>query len=110
MERLCFIINIYEGTEKEYDQRHDDIWPELASAIAVAGFTNYSIFRVGTQVIGYAECVPDIASVFAKMNTFEVESRWNDSLSNVVKGASGGESGVTLVPEVWHLKVKNSPK
>jgi len=104
MERLCFIINIYEGTEKEYDQRHDDIWPDMAQACADAGFSNYSIFRVGTQVIGYAECIPDIASVFAKMSTFEVEGRWNDSLSNVIKGARGGESGVTLVPEVWHLK------
>ncbi len=43
------------------------------------------------------------------MSTFEVEGRWNDSLSNVIKGASGGESGVTLVPEVWHLKAVAKP-
>lgn len=107
MERLCFLISLFDGTEKEYDQRHDDIWPEMEEALAEAGFTNYSLFRMGTEVIGYAECVPSIATVLEKMNAFEVENKWNQSLINVIKASNGGNGGLLQVPEVWHLKVRD---
>jgi len=108
MERLCFIINLYEGTETEYDQRHDDIWPEMEAAVAQAGFRNYSLFRIGTQVIGYAECEPDIKTVLEKMASFDVEHRWNASFANVIMNSQSENGGFTIVPEMWHLKMKNS--
>lgn len=43
MERLCFLIHLFEGGEEEYDQRHENIWPEMEDAVVAAGFRNYSL-------------------------------------------------------------------
>lgn len=45
MARMCFMFEIFEGQEDEYKKRHDEIWPELVTAIKEAGFKNYSLFR-----------------------------------------------------------------
>jgi L-rhamnose mutarotase len=37
-------MKLKPGFEKEYKKRHDEIWPELAKAIADAGISDYSIF------------------------------------------------------------------
>jgi len=108
MERLCFLIHLIEDTETEYDQRHDDIWPEMEAAVAAAGFRNYSLFRLGELAVGYAECEPDIETVLKKMATFDVEHRWNASLVHIIKNADSENGGLINVPEVWHLKMKNS--
>lgn len=105
MERLCFLIHLFEGSEKEYDQRHDEIWPEMEDAIVAAGFQNYSLFRLGTLAVGYAECEPDVKTVLKKMETFDVEHRWNSSFIHVIKNAAGENGGLINVPEVWHLRV-----
>ena len=65
MERFCFTFDIRPGTEDEYKKRHDEIWPELVTAIQDAGITNYSLFRRGTTIIAYCECEPDPATAFA---------------------------------------------
>lgn len=66
MERLCFLIHLIKDTGAEYDQRHDDIWPEMEAAVAAAGFRNYSLFRLGELAVGYAECEPDVETVLKK--------------------------------------------
>ncbi|GDX24278.1 L-rhamnose mutarotase [Actinomycetes bacterium] len=110
MERLCFLIHLFEGGEEEYDQRHENIWPEMEDAVVAAGFRNYSLFRLGTLAIGYAECEPDVETVLRKMATFDVEHKWNSSLITVIKNSDGDNGGLINVPEVWHLKVKKSLK
>lgn len=44
MNRIAFKMKLRAGCEAVYQQRHNDIWPELATALAEAGITDYSIF------------------------------------------------------------------
>jgi L-rhamnose mutarotase len=44
MKRLAFKMKLKAGFEKEYQKRHDEIWPELAQTLADAGVYDYSIF------------------------------------------------------------------
>jgi L-rhamnose mutarotase len=37
-------MKLKAGFEAEYKKRHDEIWPELASELAKAGVSDYSIF------------------------------------------------------------------
>lgn len=103
MERLCFFIELHAGTEAEYERRHDEIWPEMREAVSAAGYTNYTLFRRGTTVIGYAECVPDIASVMQKMGTFPVTARWNESMEGIIKTLIDSDGQLVRALEVWHL-------
>ncbi len=44
MNRKAFIMKLKKGYEKEYQKRHDEIWPELKKLLADAGVYDYSIF------------------------------------------------------------------
>lgn len=39
--------------EAEYERRHAEVWPEELTAITDAGFSNYSLFRRGREVVAY---------------------------------------------------------
>ncbi len=57
MIRKAFVMSVNEGQEREYERRHQPIWPELEAALLAHGVTNYSIFlHPGTrQLFAYAE-------------------------------------------------------
>ena len=74
MARMCFMFEIFEGKEAEYKKRHDEIWPELVTAIKDAGFKNYSLFRRGVHVIGYFEVEPDVKTAFEKLGKSEANA------------------------------------
>lgn len=103
MERLCFFIELHEGTEAEYERRHEEIWPEMREAVAAAGYTNYTLFRRGTTVIGYAECVPDVPTVMQHMASFPVTRRWNESMRGLIKTLTDTDGALVCALELWHL-------
>lgn len=44
MERLAFKMKLVPGFEKEYIERHDNIWPDLKILLSKTGISEYSIF------------------------------------------------------------------
>ena len=44
MERKAFKMYLKPGFEKEYEKRHNEIWPELKQLILESGVYDYSIF------------------------------------------------------------------
>ncbi len=44
MERKAFKMFLKPGFEKEYEKRHNEIWPELKQLIKESGVYDYSIF------------------------------------------------------------------
>ena len=103
MERLCFSFEIRPGTEAEYKRRHDEIWPELVEAIKDAGLANYSLFRRGTEVFGYVECHPDVATAFARLGTSEANRRWAAWFEDVIVSLTDEHGNLHRIEEVWHL-------
>lgn len=103
MQRICFLMEVIPGREAEYQRRHDQIWPELVSALSDAGIRNYSLFRRGTTVIAYAECHPDAATAFGRVGQTEVNARWAEWFTDVLAQQSGPDGGLIEAVEVWHL-------
>jgi L-rhamnose mutarotase len=103
MERFCFRFAIREGTEAEYERRHDEIWPDAIDAIRSAGITNYSLFRRGTTIIAYCECEPDAATAFALLGATDVSARWGEWLREIVVSLTGPDGKLVDHAEVWHL-------
>lgn len=98
MERYCFVIELNPGKEEQYDRVHREMFPEMRDALIAAGYTNYTIFRRGTTVCGYAECVPDVESVRAYMEAHPVSQRWREALAGVAK------QRLERAEEVWRLE------
>ena len=44
MVRKAFKMQLNKGSEAEYKQRHDLLWPELEALLKDAGISEYSIF------------------------------------------------------------------
>ena len=44
MHEIAFTMRLKPGNEAEYLRRHDEIWPELATALTEAGIRDYSIY------------------------------------------------------------------
>ena len=44
VEKIAFVMTLKAGFEDEYKRRHDEIWPELADELRLAGISDYSIF------------------------------------------------------------------
>ena len=44
MTRAAFSMRLKKGFEKEYEKRHDEIWPELVKELEDAGVFDYSIY------------------------------------------------------------------
>ena len=43
-ERIAFRMNLNPGQAAEYERRHDEIFPELVTALKEAGVSDYSIW------------------------------------------------------------------
>ena len=44
MKRIGFKMKLKPGFEKEYEKRHNEIWPELKQLIHESGVYDYSIY------------------------------------------------------------------
>ena len=72
-------------------------------AIKDAGFTNYSLFRRGTQIVGYYEVEPDAATAFAKLGKAESNARWAKWFEEVIVNLTDNKGNLMEMTEVWHL-------
>lgn len=103
MERTCFTFTIKAGTEAEYRRRHDEIWPEMVTALKASGIHNYTLFLRGLEVIAYAECEPDAATAFATMAATDVDRRWSAWFEEIIDRRFADDGSAMTVAEVWHL-------
>lgn len=103
MERYCFTFEIRPGTEAEYRRRHDEIWPELVSAIKDAGLRNYTLFRRGTTIIAYVEAEPDVATAFGRLAGNDANARWSAWFEDIIVALTDEDGNLFSAEEVWHL-------
>lgn len=102
MERICYTFELAEGMEAEYERRHAEVWPEQIVAIREAGFSNYSLFRRGREVIAYAECEPTVAAAIAKLEASEVNARWSAFIRSIMSRSVDENGRFFAVDEIWH--------
>jgi len=103
VERLCYTFELVPGMEEEYERRHADVWPELLSALKESGFSNYSLFRRGTEVIAYAECEPTVEAAIAQLERHDVNARWSAYIRSIMTRAVDEQGRFFTVQEIWHL-------
>lgn len=103
MQRLCFVVDLVSGAEEEYERRHAEIWPAMRVAVSTAGYANYTLFRRGSTVIGYAECAPDVATAVATLAATDVARRWSESFDGVIDRLVDSQGNLQRADELWHL-------
>lgn len=106
MNRYCFLLQVRPERLAEYTARHAAVWPEMLTALADTGWTNYSLFlRDDGLLVGYVEA-RDLATAQAAMEATEVNARWQAEMAPFFTGLAGRrpDEGLLLLTEVFHLE------
>lgn len=102
MQRLAFLMSIRPGTEQAYDHAHQCMSEELYDVYHRAGLRNWTMFRLGTQVVGYVECEDDVRAALAVVARHPLERAFNDALADVFVPEGHRAYGARELEEVWH--------
>jgi L-rhamnose mutarotase len=103
MIRKAFVMSVQAGKEKEYEHRHNPIWPDLEAVLKKHGAHNYSIFLHSEtrQLFGYVE-IEDEARWQAIARTPECQ-KWWQHMSDVMPSNPDSSPQATDLREVFHL-------
>jgi len=103
MIRKAFVMSVHSGKEKEYEHRHNPIWPELEAVLKEHGAHNYSIFLNSEtrQLFGYVE-IEDEAHWHAIARTPECQ-KWWQYMSDVMPSNPDSSPLATDLRKVFHL-------
>lgn len=99
MNRACFTLRLAAGQEDRYDRLHAELPAPVVEAIHRAGIANYSIFRRGQLVVGYAESEGDFYEALTRVAMSDAYLEWAKEFDGVFAAA---ESRPLPLSEVWH--------
>ena len=101
--RKAFVMSVNPGQEKEYEQRHRPIWPELEAVLKKHGVHNYSIFLHAEtrQLFAYAE-IEDEARWQAIAQTPECQKWWRH-MGHIMPANPDHSPKSSPLREVFHL-------
>ena len=102
MRSVAFKMKLKPGFEKEYQKRHDEIWPELSEELIKAGVSDYSIFLDEETNILFA--IQKLADNHTSDNLpqTEIVKRWWDFMSDIMDVNPDNSPVVIELKEVFH--------
>lgn len=83
MQRRTFVLRLKEGMEREYINRHKEIWPEMLKMLKDAGIKNYSIWLWRDRLFGYYES-DDLSFTDLFKSKSPVQARWSEYMSDII--------------------------
>ena len=102
MTRGLLTLVIDPERAAEYEALHAEPWPDLIAAIAASGFRNYAGFRRGASVVYYGEYHPDMAAVFSRMASHEVNARWGKAFEGIITAITMPDGSLITATEIYH--------
>ena len=103
MIRKAFLMTLKPGCQKEYERRHNPIWPELQAALKTHGVHNYSIFfdRITERLFAYAEIESE--ERWQQIAHIEVCQRWWAHMEELMLTNDDHSPLSVELDEVFHI-------
>lgn len=103
MTRKGFKMFLYPGMAKEYERRHNELWPEMKEMIQEHGGSNYSIYLdEETNVLyGYLEVVDE--ELWAKSADTAINRKWWDFMADIMETNEDNSPVCVDLTPVFHL-------
>jgi L-rhamnose mutarotase len=97
MRQRAFRMKLKPGAVAEYKRRHDELWPDLAQALAEGGIYDYAIFldEETLQLFAVLKLVEGDSS--AALADLPVMRRWWDYMAELMETEPGNR------PREWPL-------
>ena len=103
MIRKGFKMKLYDGMEKEYEKRHNELWQEMKDSIHQHGGSNYSIFwdKETNILFGYIEIEDE--QLWAKHADTDINRKWWDFMASVMETNPDNSPVSVSLHEMFHL-------
>jgi L-rhamnose mutarotase len=104
MKREAFKMFLKPGFEKEYEKRHNAIWPERKKLLQDSGVYDYSIFWDRDTNILFA--VQKISGEGGSQNLGgeEIVQRWWDYMADIMETNSDNSPVSIPLPELFYME------
>lgn len=98
-----FKMKLYPGMEKEYERRHNQLWPEMIDMIHSHGGKNYSIFldRETNILFGYIEIEDPVK--WGKGADTEINRKWWDFMADIMETNPDNSPVAVDLETLFHL-------
>jgi L-rhamnose mutarotase len=104
MKRIGFQFKVRSDRLAEYQARHKTVWPEMLAALRETGWHNYTLFlRPDGWIFGYFETDESLQAAQAKMAAKEINTRWQESMSQFVDSNARPDETFIELQEYFHL-------
>lgn len=98
-----FKMRLFAGQEKEYEKRHNLLWPEMKEMIHEYGGKNYSIFLDKESNILYGYIEIESNERWAESANTAICKKWWDYMADIME-TNNDNSPVSIdLVEVFHL-------
>jgi L-rhamnose mutarotase len=105
MKRVGFQFKVRPDRLAEYKERHKNVWPEMLAALRETGWHNYTLFmRADGSIFGYFETEDSLQVAQAKMSATNVNTRWQESMSQFVDSNARPDETFIELEEYFHLE------
>jgi L-rhamnose mutarotase len=107
MKSVGLVLKLRSGCYEEYKKRHDELWPEMVSAMTSNGVASI-IYRHGELLFVHEQAPSEEA--FRKMGDHPVTAGWNRHMAEVLETDSQGQPLYLTLPLAFSFGVfKQSP-
>lgn len=103
MTRNAFKMKLKPGNEAEYQRRHDEIWPELATALRDAGVSDYSIFLDRETMTLFAAQKLSEDHTADQLPDLPIVRKWWESMAPLMEVNADNSPVCVRLCEVFHL-------
>ncbi|UYG00766.1 L-rhamnose mutarotase [Halomonas sp. GD1P12] len=94
-------MTLHEGQEDEYRRRHDELWPELARALADAGIEEYRIFLDPRSLHLFAIMYLREAHSVDQLSALPVMKHWWTYMADIMDSAADNSPVSIPLEEVF---------
>lgn len=98
-----FKMKLNKGQEKEYEIRHNKLWPEMIEMIHNHGGKNYTIFldEETLTLFGYIEIEDE--ELWAKGAETAINRKWWDFMADIMEVNPDNSPKTIQLKKVFHL-------
>jgi L-rhamnose mutarotase len=103
MTRHAFKMKLKPGCAAEYQRRHDELWPAIATALRAAGVSDYTIFLDEATLTLFAVQKLAEGHTADRLPDLPIVRQWWDYMAPLMEARPDNSPVCTPLREMFHL-------
>ena len=108
MIRRAFVMRLKPGAMAQYQQHHENIWPELVAEIQRSGIASITMFQHEAELFFVSE-VTDLEA-WERLWNSDVHKRWRQLMEPLVQLGDHGAVAASELVEISHIVTNGAPE